>query len=54
MPILTATQTELVMQDSIASTREYHARCVEITQAEVQALRDKAEELTDDVRAFSA
>ena len=33
--------------------REAHALRVKITQAEVQALRDKAEELADDVRALS-
>ena len=36
-----------------ASSREYHARCVEITQAEDQALRDKCEELAEYVRALS-
>jgi len=34
--------------------REAHALRVKITQAEVQALRDKCEELADDVRALSA
>jgi hypothetical protein len=34
--------------------REAHALRVEITQAEVQALRDQCEELADDVRTLSA